>query len=132
MARSRRCWSCNAMARSVPIPVATLSERVTSSRLAEIPSVEIPGAQPPSAADIYEAVRARFAQDADAGVWKRLTNFWLEPPNPFNPRARRPRRDSTVVTMLILAALGLVLYFNMTAILEWQSVCSLKTGGDWT
>ena len=106
------------MARSVPIPAAAVSERAKSNRLIEIPSLEIPGAQPPSAADIYEAVRARFAQDADTGVWRRLTNLWLEPPNPFNPRARRLRRDSTVVTMLILVALGLVLYFNMTAVLE--------------
>jgi hypothetical protein len=106
------------MARSLPIPAASLPERVTSNRLAEIPSVEIPGARPPSAADISEAVRARLTQDADTGVWRRLTNLWLEPPNPFNPGARRPRRDATVVTMLILAAIGLVLYFNVTAVLE--------------
>jgi hypothetical protein len=118
MAKSPRCWFCNAMARSVPIPAASLSERVTSNQLTEIPSVEIPGVQHPSAADVYQAVRARFAQDAGTGVWRRLTNVWLEPPNPFNPRARRSRRDATVVTMLILVVLGLVLYCNMTAVLE--------------
>jgi hypothetical protein len=106
------------MARFVLIPVAAACERAKSNRLAEIPSVEIPGPQPPSSADIYEAVRTRFAQGADTGTWRRLSNLWLEPPNPFNPRARRPRRDAIVITMLILVALGLVLYFNMTAVLE--------------
>ena len=37
--------------------------------------------------------------------------------NPFDPNARRqPRQDAIVLAALIFAALGLALYFNITAI----------------
>ena len=66
---------------------------------------------------ISEAIRRRFAQSPDAGVLKRLANVVLEPPNPFNPNARRrPRQGAVILAALIFAALGLAFYFNITAV----------------
>ena len=68
------------------------------------------------AATISEAVRRRFAQSPDAGVLKRLANVVLEPPNPFNPNARRrPKQGAVILAALIFAVLGLTFYFNITA-----------------
>ena len=39
----------------------------------------------------------RFAQSPDAGVLKRLANVVLEPPNPFNPNARRRPKQGAVI-----------------------------------
>ena len=70
-----------------------------------------------AAANISEAIRRRFAQSPDAGVLKRLANVVLEPPNPFNPNARRrPKQDAVILAALIFAALGLAFYFNITAV----------------
>src|SRR5580700_3287367 len=79
-------------------------------------STEIPlgttGIQNPSAARIVETFRARFAKACDAGVWKRLSNAVFEPANPFDVKSRRQVRQEA----LVLEALGLAVYFNVTAI----------------
>jgi hypothetical protein len=84
-------------------------------------STEIPlgtaSIQNPSATRIAEAFRARFAAACDAGGWKRLSNTVLEPGNPFDVKAGRQLRQETLILgTLVLVALGLAVYFNVTAI----------------
>ena len=75
------------------------------------------GIQNPSAAPIVETFRARFAKAYDAGVWKRLSNAVLEPANPFDVKSRRQlRQEALILGTLVLVALGLAVYFNVTAI----------------
>jgi hypothetical protein len=63
-----------------------------------------------------------LAQSLDGGARKRFANAFLEPPNPFNPKARRrPKQDAVILGVLILVALGLVLYFNITAVVSLHS-----------
>ena len=84
-------------------------------------STEIPlgtaAIQNPSATRIVETFRARFAKACDAGVWKRLSNAVLEPANPFDVKSRRQLRQAALIFgTLVLVALGLAVYFNVTAI----------------
>jgi hypothetical protein len=78
---------------------------------------EAPGIQTDSAARIVELFRGRFGKAYDAGIWKRLSNVFLEPANPFDVKARRQfRQEAIVLGTSILTALGLALYFNLKAI----------------
>ena len=53
----------------------------------------------------------------DYGFWRRLGNLLLEPRNPFDPSpTRSPKKDVVVMGMLLLIALLLVGYFNLTAV----------------
>jgi hypothetical protein len=84
-------------------------------------STEIPlgttGIRNPSATRIVETFRARFAKACDAGVWKRLSNTVLEPANPFDVKAGRQLRQETLILgTLVVAAVGLAIYFNVSAI----------------
>ena len=75
------------------------------------------GIQGPSAARIVETFRARFAKASDAGVWKRLSMAVVEPANPFDVKARRQvRQEAIILGVLVFAALGLAVYFNLNAI----------------
>ena len=75
------------------------------------------GIQNPSATRIVDIFRARFAKACDAGVWKRLSNAVLEPANPFDVKSRRQlRQEALILGTLVLVALGLAVYFNVTAI----------------
>ena len=68
----------------------------------------------PSPKEIKKAARTRFDKACDAGVWKRLNSVWLEPANPFEPKApRRLRREAVVLGSLVLTFLLLELYFNL-------------------
>ena len=70
-----------------------------------------------SAMRIVETFRARFAKACDAGVWKRLSNAVLEPANPFDAKAGRQfRQEALILGTLVVAAVGLAIYFNVTAI----------------
>jgi hypothetical protein len=70
-----------------------------------------------SATRIVETFRARFGKACDAGVWKRLSNAVLEPANPFDVRAGRQfRQEALILGTLVFVALGLAVYFNVTAI----------------
>ena len=81
----------------------------------DIPLAKLPDSQTATAAKISEAIRQRFAQSPDGGVMKRLAKVAFDPPNPFNPHARRkPRQDAVILGALILVALALVFYFNIT------------------
>ena len=78
---------------------------------------EAAGIQTNSAARIVELFRGRFGKAYDAGIWKRLSNLFLEPANPFDVKARRQfRQEAIVLGTSILTALGLALYFNLKAI----------------
>jgi hypothetical protein len=84
-------------------------------------STEIPlgttGMQNPSATRIVDTFRARFAKACDAGVCKRLSNAVLEPANPFDVKAGRQLRQETLILgTLVFVALGLAVYFNVTAV----------------
>jgi len=79
--------------------------------------IEAAGIQSPSAARIVETFRARFAKASDAGVWKRLSMAVVEPANPFDVKARRQvRQEAIILGVLVFAALGLAVYFNLNAI----------------
>jgi hypothetical protein len=88
---------------------------VRSRMIPEIP-LEAAGIQSTSATRIVEAFRARFAKACDASAWKRLSNTVLEPANPFDFKARRRlRQEAVVLGVLVFAALGLAVYFNLNA-----------------
>jgi hypothetical protein len=71
----------------------------------------------PSATRIVDTFRARFGKACDAGVWKRLSSAVLEPANPFDVKAGREFRQETVILgTLVFVALGLAVYFNVTAV----------------
>jgi hypothetical protein len=79
--------------------------------------VEAVSVQGASAVQIVDTFRARFAKGCDAGVWKRLSNAIFQPANPFDGKARRQLRQETLILgTLVFTALGLAVYFNVTAI----------------
>ena len=105
------------MDREEPITAESILRRPTFDRIPEIPPAIFPVPHVATASNINDAIRDHFAQTPDAGVWRRLANTMLATPNPFNPNARRrPKLDSVVLAVLILAAVGLVFYFNITAV----------------
>jgi hypothetical protein len=84
-------------------------------------STEIPlgttGIRNSSATRIVKTFRARFAKACNAGVWKRLSNAVLEPANPFDVKAGRQfRQEALILGTLVFVALGLAVYFNVTAV----------------
>ena len=97
------------------ITAEAILRRQPLSRVPDIPPATLLD-RTAAAATINEAIRRRFAQSPDAGVLQRLANVVLEPPNPFNPNARRrPKQGAVILAALIFAALGLAFYFNITA-----------------
>jgi hypothetical protein len=51
------------------------------------------------------------------GVWERLSAVVLEPANPFNAKApRRFRHEAIVLIALILFAISIVAFFNLSGI----------------
>jgi hypothetical protein len=100
-----------------PITAESILRQRTLDRIPELPPAIFPPPHMVTASNISDAIRNHFAQIPDAGVWRRLANTLLEPPNPFNPNARRqPKQDSVILGVLILAAVALVFYFNITAV----------------
>ncbi len=68
---------------------------------------------------IVEAFRIRFRKACDVGVCQRLSNALLEPANPFAARSHRHiRQEAIILGTLILAALGLAVYFNLSAVVR--------------
>jgi hypothetical protein len=105
------------MEREQQITAAAILRWQALSRVPKVPIATLPASQTATAAKISEAIRQRFAQSPDAGVLKRLAKVALDPPNPFNPNARRqPRQDAVILGALILVALALVFYFNITSV----------------
>jgi hypothetical protein len=99
------------------ITAAAILRRQPLSRVPDIPPATFLLDHTAAAVKISHAIQRRFAQSPDAGVLKRLANVVLEPPNPFSPNARRrPKQGAVILAVLIFAALGLALYFNITAV----------------
>jgi hypothetical protein len=97
----------------------TAEQVLCLARTGMSPSIplEAAGIQSPSAARIVESFRTRFAKACDAGVWKRLSMAVMEPANPFDVKARRQvRQEAIILGVLVFAALGLAVYFNLNAI----------------
>jgi hypothetical protein len=68
---------------------------------------------------IVEAFHARFRKACDVGVCQRLSNALLEPANPFAAQSRRHvRQEAIILGTLVLAALGLAVYFNLSAVVR--------------
>ena len=107
------------MEREKQITAESILRRRPFNRVPEIQPWIVPKLQTVTAVNIREAIRRRFEQSPDAGVWKRFANAFLEPANAFNPNARRrPKQDAVILGTLILVAFGLILYFNITALVS--------------
>ena len=105
------------MERLEPITAKSILQRRPYNRVPDVPPAILSSLQTPAAAEISGAVRRRLAQAPDVGVWVRLVAVLLEPPSPFDPKAHRQLKHGTAVLgLLILAALGLALYFNIAAV----------------
>src|SRR5258708_16134150 len=104
------------MEQDLEITAESVLHTVQAQTSSPIPP-EAAGIQTNSAARIVELFRGRFGKAYDAGIWKRLSNVFLEPVNPFDVKVRRQfRQEAIVLATLILIALGLALYFNLKAI----------------
>ena len=104
------------MEQDLEITAESVLHMLRTQTSAAIPQ-EAAGIQTNSAARIVELFRRRFGNAYDAGIWKRLSNVFLEPANPFDVKARRQfRQEAIVLGTFILTALGLALYFNLKAL----------------
>ena len=104
------------MEQDLEITAKSVLHMVRTQTSSPIP-LEAAEVQTNSAARIVELFRGRFGKAYDAGIWKRLSNVFLEPANPFDVKARRQfRQEAIVLGTFILTALGLALYFNLRAI----------------
>jgi hypothetical protein len=104
------------MEQKLEITAESVLHMVRTQTSSPIPE-EAAGIQTDSAARIVELFRGRFGRAYDAGIWKRLSNVFLEPANPFDVKARRQfRQEAIILGTFILTALGLALYFNLKAI----------------
>ena len=105
------------MERLDPLTAKSILQRRRFNWIPDIPPAIVASLQAPTAAEISGIIRKRLAQAPDAGVWRRLTAVLLEPPNPFDPKTRRQlKHETAVLGLLLLAALGLAVYFNVTAV----------------
>ena len=105
------------MERLEPNPAKSILQRQPLRWVPDIPPAILSSLETPTAAEISAGIQERLVQAPDAGVWKRLAAILLEPRNPFDLQAHRKlRHDTAVLGLLILAALGLAVYFNITAI----------------
>jgi len=70
----------------------------------------------PSAAEVVAAFRGHSGKRCDSGIWNRLLNTILEPPNPFEAKLRRRlRQEAIILGTLICAVCGLAVYFNLAS-----------------
>jgi|GEM_PF-4125481 len=105
------------MERSESITAKSVLQKRRFHWVPDIPPAILSSLHTPTAAEISGAIRERLAQAPDAGVWKRLAAVLLEPPSPFDLKVHRQLKHGTAVLgLLVLAALGLALYFNITAV----------------
>jgi hypothetical protein len=73
----------------------------------------------PDAENIREALRRRLAKTCNSGFRKRLTALILEPANPFNAKApRKFRHEALVLGTLLLFALFVLVFFNLSAVVR--------------
>ena len=108
----------SAMEKDIEITTARVLSMGRSTIGPEIPP-EGDGMDTVSATRIVEAFRVRFRKACDVGVCQRLSNALLEPANPFAARSRRHvRQEAIILGTLVLAALGLAIYFNLSAVVR--------------
>jgi len=106
------------MEKDVEITAARVLSMGQSTIGFEIPP-EFDGMDTVCATRIVQAFRVRFSKSCDAGVCQRLSNALLEPANPFAARSRRHvRQEAIILGTLVLAALGLAVYFNLSAVVR--------------
>ncbi len=80
---------------------------------------EFDGVDTVSVTRIVDAFRVRFRKACDVGVCQRLSNALLEPANPFVSRSRRHvRQEAVILGTLVLTAMGLAVYFNLSAVVR--------------
>jgi hypothetical protein len=104
------------MEQDLEITAESVLRMVRTQTSSPIP-LEAAGIQTNSAAQIVEEFGRRFGKAYDADIWKRLSNVFLEPANPFDVKARRQfRQEAIILGTFSLTALGLALYFNLKAI----------------
>jgi hypothetical protein len=107
-----------AMEKDVDITAARMLSMGRSAIGPEIPS-ECDGMDTICATRIVEAFRVRFRKACDVGVCQRLSNALLELANPFAARSHRHvRQEAIILGTLVLAALGLAAYFNLSAVVR--------------
>jgi len=64
-------------------------------------------------AKVHNALEAKLRARPDLGLWKAFVALVLEPPNPFDRRARRwPKKEFVGVIILVTAGAYVFLYFN--------------------
>ncbi len=106
------------MEKDVEITAASVLRMGRSTSGPEIPP-ESDGMDAVCATRIVEAFRVRFRKACDVGVCQRFSNALLEPANPFAARSRRHvRQEAIILGTLVLAALGLAIYFNLSAVVR--------------
>jgi hypothetical protein len=106
------------MENNVEITAARVLSMGRSTIGPEIPP-EFDGMDTVCAPQIVEAFRVRFRKACDAGVCQRLSNTFLEPANPFATRSRHHvRQEAIILGTLVLATVGLSIYFNLSAVLR--------------
>ena len=87
--------------------------------LFEIPADISSDLSVPDAEHTRQALRLRLGKAGNHGFWKRLSALVLEPANPFNAKApRRFRHDAIMLTALLLLAISIVAFFNLSAIVR--------------
>jgi hypothetical protein len=66
-----------------------------------------------SAREVYGWLESDLKRRPDIGIRKMIADLAFEPPNPFDPAAsRKPRAQTVLAVVLVVAALGLFAYFN--------------------
>ena len=106
------------MEKDIEITTARVLSMGRSTIGPEIPP-EFYGMDTLSATRIVAAFRVRFRKARDVGVCQRISNALLEPSNPFVSRSRRHvRQEAIILGTLVLAALGLAVYFNLSAVVR--------------
>ena len=106
------------MEKDVELTAARVLSMGRSTIGPEIPP-EFGGMDTVCATRIVEAFHVRFRKACDVGVCQRLSNALLEPANPFAARSRRHlRQEAIILGTLVLAALGLAIYFNLSALVR--------------
>jgi hypothetical protein len=106
------------MEKDVEITAARVLSMGQSTIGFEIPP-EFNGMDTVCATRIVEAFRVRFRKACDVGVCQRLSNALLEPANPFAARSHRHvRQEAIILGTLVLGALGLAVYFNLSAVVR--------------
>ncbi len=64
-------------------------------------------------AEVHNALEAKLRARPDLGLWKAFVNLVLEPPNPFDLRARRwPKKEFVGASIMVIAGAYVFLYFN--------------------